>query len=129
MSDSTPAAPKLGAMYLCLNVKNLAASMSFYEKLGFARIGGDPAENWAVMECEGNQLHLFQGHILVNLINFRGGNPFRIEKHLEAAGLTMSKAALTEDDGSDAAEILDPDGNVIYFNTHMSERIAGEYEA
>ena len=31
------------------NVKDLKASMAFYEKLGFRQRGGNPAQNWVVM--------------------------------------------------------------------------------
>lgn len=119
--------PKLGRMYLCLNVKDLQASMEFYAKLGFSQVGGESDQGWAIMALENNQIHLFQGHIPRNLINFRGGNVERIAAHLKAQGLDLSQDAHIEGDGSWAAGLFDPDGNEIYFNTFKSEQIEGEF--
>lgn len=38
------------------------------------------------------------------------------------AGLDFTKQAHIEHDGSWSAEIIDPDGNIIYFNTFPDER-------
>ena len=107
----------LGEYFPCLNVKDLAASITFYEKLDFALIGDYQAHNWAVMQHNNMVLCLFQGHIEENLINFRGGDIEAIQKEITAKGLTFSKPAFQESDGSWGAEIRDPDGNSIYFNT------------
>ena len=41
---------ELGAFSVSLSVKDLEASKSFYEKLGFQVFGGDAAQNWLVMK-------------------------------------------------------------------------------
>ena len=41
---------KLGAFSVSLSVKDIAASKSFYEKLGFSIFGGDAAQNWLIMK-------------------------------------------------------------------------------
>ena len=111
-----------GRMVVCLNVKDLNASCDFYGKLGFERVGGNPAENWAVVNDGENELHLFQGHVASNTLNFRGGDVFAIAAGLAARGLKMKSEAVREADGTDGAWIEDPDGNAIYFNTAPEER-------
>ena len=112
----------LGEYHPCLNVKDLEASIRFYEKLGFEMIGDHRQEKWAIMRHNNMILNLFQGHIVEDLINFRGGDIQAIAAALEAQGLELSKPAAVESDGSWSAEIRDPDGNVIYFNIFPDER-------
>lgn len=113
----------LGHMRLCLDVTDLGKSRDFYSKLGFKVSGGNPEENWLIMKSDRGELHLFQGHISGNCINFRGGDVYAIAKHLRDRGLEMAVNAHQEEDGSDGAWITDPDGNQLYFNTCEFERI------
>ena len=113
---------KNGHMVLCLNVRDLNTSYEFYKKLGFKQTGGNMKENWAVVNDGENELHLFQGHVSSNTLNFRGGDVFAIAAWLKEQGLEMSIDAMLEADGSDGAWINDPDGNEIYFNTSPEER-------
>ena len=48
--ETKPAQMKLGNFSVSLTVKDLKASRAFYEKLGFKMRGGDPAQNWVVMQ-------------------------------------------------------------------------------
>ena len=112
----------LGEYYPCLKVDDIAASMAFYQKLNFKVIGDYSNEGWAVLQHNNMALCLYQGHIKQNLINFRGGDIREIVKKGEAAGLKFKSPATFEEDGSWGAEIIDPDGNVIYFNTSQKER-------
>ena len=119
---TNPKHSPLGSLVLCLNVADLAASCGFYGKLGFRQSGGSLAEGWAILGDGENELHLFQGHIEANTLNFRGGNVPEIAAGLKAQGLAMDSDAERESDGSDGAWIRDPDGNAIYFNTAPEER-------
>ena len=112
----------LGEQHLCLNVKNLGESIEFYSKLGLSMVDDHSDENWAVMRHNGFVLSLFQGHIRQNLMNFRGGDIEEIGEELKQRGLQMETDPHLESDGSWSAEIHDPDGNAIYFNTYASER-------
>ena len=112
----------LGEHYPCLNVQDLTRSIEFYQKLDFTIIEDHTSENWAVLQHNNMALCLFQGHIDENLINFRGGNIEAIHKEATSRGLKLTKPARLEPDGSWSAEIRDPDGNVIYFNTFPDER-------
>jgi catechol 2,3-dioxygenase-like lactoylglutathione lyase family enzyme len=112
----------LGENFPCLNVQDLARSIEFYEKLDFRVIEDHTPENWAVLQHNNMVLCLYQGHIDENLINFRGGDIEAICKEAGARGLEFSKPAQLHPDGSWSAEIRDPDGNGIFFNTFPDER-------
>ncbi|MEM8862852.1 MAG: VOC family protein [Chloroflexota bacterium] len=107
----------LGEYFPCLNVQNLAASMAFYQMLNFKVVGDHSNEGWAILQHNNMALCLYQGHIKQNLINFRGGDISDIVEQGKSAGLEFTSPAAQEKDGSWSAEIIDPDGNVIYFNT------------
>jgi predicted lactoylglutathione lyase len=112
----------LGEYYPCLNVRDLAASIEFYQQLDFTMIEDHRHENWAVLQHNNMVLCLFQGHIEQNLINFRGGDVEEIYQEAVRRGLQFTKPAHRESDGSWSAEVRDPDGNCIYFNTFPEER-------
>lgn len=120
MADVTQS--RNGAMSICLNVKNLQSSCAFYAKMGFSQTDGKLADGWAIIRDGENELHLFQGHVSANTLNFRGGDVFAIAASLREQGLKMTSDAMKEPDGSDGAWIKDPDGNDIYFNTSPEER-------
>ncbi|MFB0509173.1 MAG: VOC family protein [bacterium] len=111
----------LGRFELCLNVNDVHRSIDFYTKLGFRLISGDPGSGWAVMEYGNLKLALYQGHIAQNMLNFRGGDVSAIAARLKDKGMQLKSDAMSEKDGSMGAIIEDPDGNVIYFNTHPDE--------
>ncbi|MHC5113216.1 MAG: VOC family protein [Planctomycetota bacterium] len=112
----------LGEYYPCLNVQDLQQSIEFYEKLDFRMIDDHRSENWAALQHNNMVLCLYQGHILKNLINFRGGDLEAIHAEAAARGLEFSTPPVEHPDGSWSGEVLDPDGNVIFFNTTPDER-------
>ena len=63
----------LGAFSVSLAVKNLQASRAFYEKLGFAVCGGDPAQNWLILRNGTVTIGLFQGMFERNILTFNPG--------------------------------------------------------
>jgi len=111
----------VGWLEVCLNVKDLKTSIAFYEKLGFYPAFGDPDEGWVIMESEQALLGLYQGHIPQNLITFRTGDIQQIADTLKERGLKLKSEVVMEPDGSLGCTIEDPDGNLIYFNTHPDE--------
>jgi hypothetical protein len=94
--------------------------LEFYQKLDFKIIEDRQPENRAVLQHNNMVLCIYQGHIENNLINFRGGDIDAIHKEAAARGLRFSKPAKKHPDGSWSAEVVDPDGNVIFFNTFTS---------
>ncbi|MFT4705083.1 MAG: catechol 2,3-dioxygenase-like lactoylglutathione lyase family enzyme [Bradymonadia bacterium] len=113
--------PANGTLFLCLNVADLSESCAFYAGLGFAQVGGDLTEGWAMISDGENEIHLFENHVPSNTLNFRGGDVFAIAKSLKASGIVLKSDAEREADGSAGAWIKDPDGNAIYFNTAPGE--------
>ena len=63
----------LGAFSVSLAVKDLEASRSFYEKLGFAQAGGDAGQNWLIMRNGSTVIGLFHGMFDDNLLTFNPG--------------------------------------------------------
>ncbi|MFP2923937.1 VOC family protein [Pyxidicoccus sp. 3LG] len=129
---STGAAPlRLGNFSVSLAVKDLAASRAFYEKLGFGAIGGDPAQNWLIMQNETSTIGLFQGMFDKNILTFnpgwdRNAQPLadfddvrELQRTLQARGLTLSSAADESSTGPASLMLIDPDGNPILVDQHV----------
>lgn len=111
----------LGEFELSLKVSDLVRSMDFYHKLGFERVDGEPAKGWVVLRCGDLRLGLYQGHLEANLMSFLGGNVKSIAHGLKAKNVEMLSDAMQEKDGSMGAKLVDPDGNIIYFNSFTDE--------
>lgn len=121
---------QLGAFSVSLPVADLAASMAFYEALGFVVAGGDPDENWVVLRSGDTVIGLFQGMFDAPILTFNPGHDQHnqevdgftdvreIQARLLDAGIELS--ASTDPDGSDPAHIVlaDPDGHQIMFDQH-----------
>ena len=115
---------QLGAFSISLAVKDLGASRSFYEKLGFSVTGGD-GEQYLIMINGTTIIGLFQGLFDRNILTFNPGlaqDTSRVEDFtdvrdirasLVAGGLEMSTD--TDPDGTGPASIVlvDPDGNPV----------------
>ena len=111
----------LGRVDMCLNVKDIARSQEFYQKLGFREVEGDPDKHWLVIEKGRFRVGLFQGFIPQNTINFRGGHIKKIVGGLQAAGLEPYDVHFADGDGTGNAMLKDPDGNAIFFDTTAKE--------
>ena len=68
MSNAHPM--NLGNFSVSLAVKDLAASRAFYQTLGFEVSGGDPAQNWLILQNGSATIGLFQGMFERNLLTF-----------------------------------------------------------
>ena len=64
---------ELGNFSLSLAVKDLAISRAFYEKLGFAVIGGDADQGWLILQSPSCTIGLFQGMFEKNTLTFNPG--------------------------------------------------------
>ncbi len=119
---------KLGAFSISLAVKDLAASVAFYEKLGFVAAGG--GEGWMMMRQGDTVLGLFQGMFEKNMLTFNPGwtqgaenlDTFTdiraLQKSLKAAGLTLDAEADETTTGPASLMLTDPDGNPILIDQH-----------
>jgi hypothetical protein len=64
---------ELGAFSISLAVKDLGASMAFYEKFGFKVFVGDASQHWLIMKNGDHVIGLFQGMFEKNILTFNPG--------------------------------------------------------
>lgn len=121
----------LGAFSVSLAVKDIAASRSFYEKLGFEAFGGDQAQGWLIMKNGTTLVGLFQGMFDRNMLTFNPGwdsdaqglpgftDVREIQRRLRAAGVTPSETVDDAGQGPGHIVVVDPDGNPILIDQHV----------
>ena len=121
----------LGAFSVSLAVKDLAASRAFYEKLGFAVIGGEQEQNWLILKNGASIIGLFQGMFDKNTLTFNPGwdgsggelSSFTDVRELksELAERGIESRGNTDESESGPAHIMlfDPDGNPILIDQHV----------
>lgn len=119
----------LGSFSVSLSVKNLQASMSFYEKLGFEQVGGNPQENWVILRNREQVIGLFQDMFKDNILTFNPGWDQRgnelesftdvreIQQRLQNQGIALS-TEVNSDAGPASVMLSDPDGNQILIDQH-----------
>ncbi|WGH78195.1 VOC family protein [Jannaschia ovalis] len=121
----------LGAFSMSLNVKDLAASIAFYETLGFEVAGDYSDQGWAILRDGSTTLGLFGGHIQTNCLTFNPGwtqdaQPVEgawedvraIQARLKAAGIELTSECDPEREGPAHIALTDPDGNAILIDQH-----------
>ena len=120
----------LGAFSVSLAVKDIKASIEFYEKLGFSRLEGVPDENWAVLRNGEHVIGLFQGMFDKNMLTFNPGwnqaaqnvesftDIRELQEQLKSAGITFIQEADESSEGPASFLIEDPDGNPILIDQH-----------
>ena len=121
----------LGNFSLSLEVKDLSASRTFYEKLGFEIFGGDADQGWLIMKSSSCIIGLFQGMFDKNTLTFNpgwdaSGQPLDtftdirdIQKTLKADGVTFASEADEATSGPASCMVFDPDGNPILIDQHV----------
>jgi lactoylglutathione lyase len=127
---TTPAMP-LGNFSVSLAVKDLAASRTFYQKLGFEAIAGDPAQNWLILRNGHATIGLFQGMLERNTLTFNpgwdsAGNTLaeftdvrELQRRLKLAGVEPVTRADESTTGPAHLMLIDPDGNPILLDQHV----------
>lgn len=128
MTDSLP----LGCFSVSLSVKDIAASIAFYETLGFTRFHGDPAMGFVILANGETKIGLFQGMFEGNLLTFNPGwdqeagaleeftDVREIKRRLVAAGVEIDQDDKTDTPSGPAhIAVRDPDGNVILIDQHV----------
>ena len=121
---------KLGAFSISLAVKDLEASRRFYERFGFAVLGGDASKNWLILKNDDHVSGLFQGMFEKNMLTFNPGwdsnaNPLgaftdvrELQRQLKAQGVSLISEADETTTGPASCIALDPDGNPILVDQH-----------
>ena len=122
---------ELGAFSVSLNVEDIHASKSFYEKLGFQIIAGQLDQNWVIMKNRSHIIGLFQGMLQKNTLTFnpgwdQNGTPLEsftdvrhLQRNLKAKGITIENEADESKTGPASFVVVDPDGNPILVDQHV----------
>jgi len=122
---------KLGAFSVSLSVKDIEASKSFYEKLGFSIFGGNAAQHWLIMKNGDHIIGLFQGMFEKNTLTFNPGwdqnantlDSFTdvrdLQRALKAQDVKFQTEADEHTNGPASFMIVDPDGNPILIDQHV----------
>lgn len=122
---------RLGNFSVSLAVKDIAASRTFYEKIGFQAIGGNQEQNWLILQNETSTIGLFQGMFDRNMLTFNPGwdrstntlsdfdDVREIQLRLKASGLALTSEADESTSGPASLMLIDPDGNPILIDQHV----------
>lgn len=122
---------KLGVLSVSLNVKDIHASKSFYENLGFEVFAGKLSMNYLIMKNEETLIGLFQGMFEKNILTFNPGwdsnantvaefdDVREIKKSLTKKGINVINETIESNSGPGSFSVLDPDGNVILIDQHI----------
>jgi catechol 2,3-dioxygenase-like lactoylglutathione lyase family enzyme len=122
---------RLGNFSVSLAVKDIHASIAFYETLGFRTIGGDAAKNWLILQNDTCTIGLFQGMFEKNTLTFNPGWDHQgktlpdyddvrdIQESLKSQGLSLLTRADESSTGPASFLLLDPDGNPILIDQHV----------
>ena len=120
----------LGAFSVSLAVKDLEASRSFYEKLGFVQFHGDASQGWLILKNGDHVIGLFQGMFEKNTLTFNPGwdvnanpvDPFTdirdLQRQLREQGIQFIAEADESGSGPGSFILEDPDGNPIFVDQH-----------
>jgi catechol 2,3-dioxygenase-like lactoylglutathione lyase family enzyme len=121
----------LGAFSISLNVADLDASRAFYEKLGFAVVGGEATQNWLILRNGDHTIGLFQGMFEKNILTFNPGwdqhanqldeytDVRDLQTQLQELGVEVLAEADVTTTGPASFIVGDPDGNPILIDQHI----------
>lgn len=122
---------KLGAFSISLSVKDINASKTFYENLGFEVFAGSLEMNYLIMKNGNALVGLFQGMFENNLLTFNPGwdesaNKLEsfadirdIQKELKSKDIKLVTEADENTSGPASFVVTDPDGNTILIDQHV----------
>jgi len=122
---------KLGAFSVSLSVKDIHASKTFYETLGFSVFAGDIGHNYLIMKNGDSIIGLFQGMFEQNILTFNPGwdqnantlesydDVRSIQKHLKSNSVKLEKETDESTSGPASIVFYDPDGNTILIDQHI----------
>ena len=133
-NQDLPGNLELGAFSVSLNVDDLAASRTFYEKLGFVVSGGSEEQDYLILKNGETTIGIFVGMFEGSILTFNPGLTNKMERieeftdireieaHLSDAGLELD-SGVEEDsrEGPAAVSLRDPDGNQIDAFTGATE--------
>jgi lactoylglutathione lyase len=121
----------LGTFSINLAVKDIEASRSFSEKLGFKAFAGDASQHWLILKNGDQTIGLFQGMFEKNILTFNPGwdsnaqklDAFTdvrdLQRQLKAQGIALQTEADETSSGPASFVVVDPDGNPILVDQHV----------
>lgn len=121
---------RFGNFSVSLNVKDLAASRAFYEKLGFHVSGGN-GKTYSIMQNDTATIGLYHGMFDKNILTFNPGwdrdkntlpdfdDVRDIQRALKDKGITLTTTADDATDGPAYITFEDPDGNQFLIDQHV----------
>lgn len=121
----------LGTFSISLAVKEIAASRSFYEVLGFEKVDGNQDQGWLILANGDTKIGLFQGMFETNILTFnpgwdQKGMPTKdaldireIQQILKQKGVPLVSEADEATSGPASFMLTDPDGNTILVDQHV----------
>ena len=118
---------ELGQFSVSLPVKDMEASLAFYQKLGFDVIDGGhlnegfpdtDATSWRILKSDQAVIGLFQGMFENTIMTFNPKDVRSIQRHLKASGVSLIKEADESTEGPEHIIMTDPDGNQIMMDQH-----------
>ncbi len=122
---------ELGAFSVSLAVQDLEASRTFYEKLGFEVVAGEPSENWQILRNGSCTIGIFQGMFEKSMLTFNPGWDSQgqnlqtytdvrdLQRQFKAEGLQLQVEADENSTGPASFVLTDPDGNPILVDQHV----------
>lgn len=122
---------KLGAFSISLNVKDINASKTFYENLGFVVFAGSLPQKYFIMKNGNSLIGLFQGMFTGNILTFNPGwdenghklesfdDIRKIQSHVKDKGIKLITEVDENTTGPASFLVTDPDGNSILFDQHV----------
>ena len=121
----------LGNFSISLAVKDIEASRTFYEALGFEVVMGNAAQGWLILKNGDHVIGLFQGMFEKNMLTFNPGwdsnanalaeftDVRELQRQLKAQGITLATEADETTTGPASFMVFDPDGNPILVDQHV----------
>jgi catechol 2,3-dioxygenase-like lactoylglutathione lyase family enzyme len=121
----------LGNFSISLAVKDIEASRTFYEALGFKALMGDAAQKWLILKNGDHVIGLFQGMFEKNMLTFNPGwdsnaaaladftDVRELQRRLKAEGSALATEADETTTGPASFMVIDPDGNPILIDQHV----------
>jgi lactoylglutathione lyase len=114
----------LGQFSVSLAVKDLQASKSFYEKLGFTVYPAEEGwpksygKDWLILQNGDAVIGLFQGMFDKNTLTFNPADVRAVQRELKKQGVSFAQEADETTKGPAHAMLFDPDGNPILLDQH-----------
>jgi lactoylglutathione lyase len=118
-ASASSEAEDFGTFSVSLGVSDMTASKNFYEKLGFARVVGDPDKGWLILKKGDAIIGLFTTFKTgPGALTFNPKDVRAIQKDLKKKGFKFETEADENTSGPAFAVLLDPDHNKILFDQH-----------